>query len=148
MTTYKELIETIKAELKHEVACKQWERRYNATFKPSIPQEQKEEFRTKLLAIKPENFYSCDDQNWRAKHIAYCLLRGRTLEQIEPNRNPSRSYFHKQADHYSQRQLAEWKEMIAEDIAAWEEKKRFRKETLDFQQGLSTQILLDMQEGK
>lgn len=27
--------------------------------------------------------------NFRSQHIAYCMLRGRTLEQIEPNvRNP------------------------------------------------------------
>jgi hypothetical protein len=121
MTSYKELISTIKAELKHEVACKQWDRRYDAIYK--MPEEQREAIRAKLDACKPENFYICYSQTWRAKHIAYCMLRGRTIEQIEPGRNPNRASDHKQADYYAARYLKDWREEAAEDIAAWEAKK-------------------------
>lgn len=33
-------------------------------------------------------------QEFRAKHIAYCLLRGRTIEQIEPKLRDPNSYIH------------------------------------------------------
>lgn len=134
MTTYKELIATIKAELKADVASL---RAYqNACRQKKTNPE---------IEIPRCTF---DSWSWRTKHIAYCLLKGRTIEQIEPNRRSDKRDEHKQADYYAQRQLAEWKELIAEDIAAWEEKKRFRAEVKTFQQDLSTQILLDMQEGK
>ena len=33
---------------------------------------------------------------YRSKHIAYCMLRGRTLEQIEPKLRDPNSYIHVQ----------------------------------------------------
>jgi hypothetical protein len=39
-------------------------------------------------------------EEFRAKHIAYCLLRGRTMEQIEPKLRDPNYYIHKRVrDH-------------------------------------------------
>lgn len=35
-----------------------------------------------------------ESQQYRIKHIAYCLLRGRTLEQIEPKLRDPNGYQH------------------------------------------------------
>ncbi len=38
--------------------------------------------------------YSNAYEEYRAKHIAYCLLRGRTMEQIEPKLRDPNSFLH------------------------------------------------------
>lgn len=50
--------------------------------------------------------------NFRSKHIAYCLLRGRTLEQIEPKVRGSVNDYH----HYRVRKEAA--RIVAEVLSA------------------------------
>lgn len=123
MTTYKELIATIKEELKASAAVAKWERRYDAIRK--LQEDHSVAAKEKLFQTRPTGDFN--SQDWRAKHIAYCIFRGKTLEQIEPKRNPNLEYYHKQADHYASKFLKEWKELAAEDIAAYEARKAARE---------------------
>lgn len=45
--------------------------------------------------------------NFRAKHIAYCMLRGRTLEQIEPKLRDPNSWTHTRVRKEAARLVAE-----------------------------------------
>lgn len=124
--TYLELIANIKSELKASANCARRERRYGAIQK--LPEIYRAEALRKLdldLPYVPGVYF--DSQDWRAKHLAYCLFRGKTLEQIEPKRNPNLEYYHKQADHYAAKLLKEWKEEAAEDIAAYLARKAARE---------------------
>lgn len=45
--------------------------------------------------------------SFRSKHIAYCMLRGRTLEQIEPKLRDPNSYIHARVRKEAARIVAE-----------------------------------------
>ena len=105
MTTYKELLSTIKAELKADTAA--W------------------------VALKHEERQSpaCWTLiNLRAKHMAYGLFRGRTPEQIEPNRRDKISWINDSIDRNAKALLASWKLEAAEDIAAFEARRAAKLE--------------------
>ena len=111
--TYKEIVAAIKAELKAEVALLRaheaaWRKKtLDPTFQ--VPQD--------LI------FCKFQPMRWRAKHLAYCLFRGKTLEQIEPRRREDRVTGHKQADYWAKLHLVNWNEEAAEDIAAYQARK-------------------------
>jgi hypothetical protein len=129
MTTYKEKIATIKAELKAGADLTRWERRYSLifreSFRKSMSPEAHQELAQKMLNEKPKA-QGPQGTSWRIQHIAYCLFRGRTLEQIEPhNKWPEDAkWCHRRA----QMLVVEWKEECAEDISAWESRKATKKD--------------------
>ena len=128
MTTYKNKIAILKAELKAGAAMTRWERRYDSIFRESFRKkmfpEDHQELANKMLAEKPEVTGPQGD-SWRIQHIAYCLFRGRTIEQIEPhNKWPEDAKWHHKR---AQMLVEEWKQECAEDIAAWEARKAAKK---------------------
>ena len=113
-TTYKELISVIKGEIKDEVNRVLWERKYIQASK-----SQNEKLLEELLACQPGT--PCSSRKRRILHLAYGMLRGKALEQIEPKRYKDRGceYVDRQVSYL----LRTWRESIAEDIAAYEARK-------------------------
>jgi len=110
MTTYVEIIARTKSELMTELAeLKQWRKeRVAAGLKPS-------------KACSP-----FDSLRWRKLHIAYCLFKGRSLNEIEPNRRPDNKYWHNWVDTQAAKLVEAWKLEAAEDIKAYEDRKALK----------------------
>lgn len=145
MTTYKELISTIKAELKAGIETCRWEKKDNQLYRLMTKDPEKYKAAFDAHRALPFNGTHFNSASWRAKHIAYCLFRGRTIDQIErPNSEGQREALYR-----ANILLTQWKAECAEDIAAWEAKQAARKEAAEFQLGMKEQILRDMtQEAK
>lgn len=60
---------------------------------------------------------SSEQQTFRIKHIAYCLLRGRTLEQIENKLRDPKDYNHKWVRKQAQEMFAKLEEEIQREKA-------------------------------
>jgi len=153
MTTYKELINSIKSDLKLEIESykiwkqlnKQFQRDLNTRqqeIENNIPKEASslsqefihalthygvDDYITKQAKEQMADYHPYNYIEHRGRHIAYCLFRGKTIEQIEPHRKEWNQDQHKRADYYSRRFLTEWRTAAAEDIAAYEAKKAERK---------------------
>jgi hypothetical protein len=134
MKTYKEIVAETKALLKFQVYClRESNRIWNLEFK-GLPETRtwaeaairRNAWKHRMEALI-EGFEPFDSINWRALHIAYCLFRGKSIEQIEPNRklNAVQSRVDRAARIY----LDRWKTEAAEDIQKWESRRESTNNT-------------------
>ena len=68
-----------------------------------------------LCKQEQEDYISASSQCRREYHLAYCLFKGRTIEQIEPNRRSDRAYEHKMVDYGAKCWLDTWNSQITEE---------------------------------